>query len=357
MQRFTLTILGLEKDIWEVIEGKEKAKYNLVAIFFLISMLIALLGIYFTMLIVTGSDIVQTVIASLFLFFIYFNIFRFSIITIRRSFFKNDNDDLNTLAQKEKNNLAVKQNLIAKINAFKPTFGNSVRTVVYLILIQILVFGLVVCSNFKSIKNESQIIRDNILQDYIKSVSDFQLNSLNKLKQSLETINNKITTLESMNGEQSIYFDNLLVKKQLIEKEIIELTLSNKKDLDDKSVYFRNKIEHKYFPLKIILNPKYRHSILFFELLLIIVFLIPIRTMLSLKQDEKYNYATLSNDKFRGIVKFEHQKLELLFNEKIKKYNKNAELFSIWEDVPFNSIYKKKFAQRTPVSLDHLLNQ
>jgi hypothetical protein len=159
-----------------------------------------------------------------------------------------------------------------------------------------------------------------------------------------------------MNGEESIYFDNLLVKKKLIEKQIIELTLFNENELNEKNSYFKDKIQHQYFPLKIILNSKYRQSFLFFELLLIIVFFLPTRTMLSLKQNNSYQYAKLSNDKFRDVVLLEHQKLELVFNEKIKKYNKNAELFSIWEDVPFNTIYKKKSVKRTPVSLVQLIN-
>ena len=146
-----------------------------------------------------------------------------------------------------------------------------------------------------------------------------------------------------------------LKQQRLITEELKKCTIISEKVIPEKLSFFKNLIDNKFFPIKIIFNYKYQKDFVFFEFLLLSIFLIPVFIMVTLKHSENYKYAKLSNDKFRKKVRIEYEKLELYFNETIGKYDSNAKLNAVWEDAPFNTEFKNKPRKRTPVSILQLV--
>jgi len=355
LNKFTVAILGLEIDIWDQIDINEKSKFNSVSVFFGLSMFSALVGIYFSMLIVIGV-VYQAILITLFLFFIYFNVFRFSLVTIRRSFFTKSNENLiisEELTAPENNVLPSIKN---KLQNLKPSFGGIVRTVVYVILIQILVFGFVVLVNWSKIENDSVLIRERILSNYTNSIERNQVQLLERLNLSLCTINSKIEDLKSMNANSSDYYQNLIKQKGSLENEIFEFSQNSKAIMSQSVANFKDQIENNFFPIKIISDSNYHRSFLLFEIVFIILFFIPVRLLKKLKENSDFKYAELSNERFIQTVKLDYKHLEELFDKRIKKYNQSAELNSVWANAPFNTEYKLNPQKRTSISFSQFLN-
>lgn len=147
MDFLTVPILGIERDLWFEIKSSEKMRYNFIAIVLAGFALISLISMYYIGISIFGNRLTGIFIA-LFFTFLFYNIYRFAIISTSFVLGK-EKSNLQPELTDEKATVSFKQ----KLARFKPKFSFStiVKMVVMVILGCIVNFGWNIALNFSDV--------------------------------------------------------------------------------------------------------------------------------------------------------------------------------------------------------------
>jgi hypothetical protein len=345
---FTIWLLGLEAPIFDKIDNEERFKYNRVSYSFLLLIGIAAISIYkfFEMVV---SDILFSVLLTIIFSLVAFAMYRFSMITFRRSVYDPEPIQVNEWQASSIEKTVLKTKVFGSFLS-----SMSLRFLIFLPLSILIVFGF--CSYFEK-STIDQICREKYLFD-----KNEQINAVNdKYSKSKYTIDLKIVDLNT-----DIYrLKKLDDQTDLMNQKITAVNLLHQQKQSDSTQFTAEigRISNSNGPIPIYLMlvfDKFIHEALFWILLIVyLVFFIRVHFILySLKTDSRCTYSILSTRFYKEIISENYQQFlrekETHLNHQTNLFNKEKLLDTVWEDAPFCSEYKLKYQPKSMVPVVNL---
>ena len=322
---FTIWLLGLEKEIFQEINKPEKTKYNLVASIFILLFLIAIIAIFRFFELTIEAELTKNTII-LILCFVAFSMYRFSIITFRRSVFEisfHIDTNLNKIKATEKDSSlefvekSKEKNTRNKIGSF--FMAMFMRTLIFIPFSILIIFSVCTIINYKKINEDctkqSEILMENNELIIQKHFNSDQKRAYLKVQEIQNLLNDKIRSKSLTANNRFEKINQIFLIKESQKKD----TVNYKKELSELKIKYGK--PKKY--LLLIFN-SISKSVLFFILLILfnILFFLVHYELYSLKTDENYQYAQLSTKAYRELISKNYQVAMDEANSFVKKYKK-----------------------------------
>lgn len=365
----TLTLLGLEKDLWLNIPLDEQKKYIYVMLSYISFVVLSFLGSMYFVYLIYASWIVAF-FAGIFIAFIIASVVRFSLIILRRSIFDfQSNEQListkDQVITKSKWQLPkIKwRDFINKLNSIGNLQSNTkIRGLdILLKFIIISMMGILVTLPLACFFHLNTIEEINRQQAH-NYINNYEVELKSKFEKRITDINIEIDKIDK---ELEYYNDTNLQDGLYTDKknEISRLKIKIAEEQEDFNVNFANQLSrfkqqmiNRHF---VVLSFKSVIKLPGFYLALIIVaifLIIPHLLLYQLKKGDNYFYATMSTSFYRGIIDQEFKKTEQEgYTYLLNKYNYNPEQFKknvYWENPPYNTIPRKIFTPRSVVNYE-----
>jgi hypothetical protein len=365
----TITLLGLEKDLWLNVPIDEQKKYISVMYSYISFVVLALLGSMYFVYLIYASWIVAF-FAGIFIAFIIASVVRFSLIILRRSIFDFQTNWQEIPSKDERqpkskwkipninwrdfvNELKSVGNIQA--NTQIKGFDILLKFIIISMMGVLVIFPLACIFHFNRIEEINQLQANNYVNNYEADLKS-------KFKNKIDEINNEIGQIEK---ELEIYSDSKLQDGLYTDKknEISRLKIKITEEQEDFNVNFANQLSrfkqqiyNRHFVVlsfKTVLNlPGFYLSLILVTALLIIPHLLLYR----LKKGHNYFYATMSTSFYKGIIDQEYEKAEQEgYAYLLNKYDYNPVQFKknvYWENPPYNTIARKLFTPRSVINYE-----
>lgn len=354
---FTIWLLGLESSIFLKVDASEQNKYKRVAICFLLLMFVFILSVHKFFEAAFDYQIVVFIVTIVFSL-IAFAMYRFSLITYRRSVFDGKQQSQQVVIENpienQSNNATQHENRINKKAFISSMF---LRLIIFTPLSFVIVFG--ITSYFKAslIENicykKSQSIKTEEIQllqaNCLKSTNSIR-NRIKDLQIQIERLDKQDTKFESNYAskinEIQIYEDQILNNSNALNEEINKIELSSQKVHIFLILVFQEFLRGPFFWIV-------------FNLFTVFFYWLHYQLYV-LKVSTRYTYALLSTEAYKDIILANFKILQTERQMMLIKYNQleNSKQIAqdIWLDAPFCQHLKLSNPNYTKVPFIQLQN-
>jgi len=381
IENITITLFGLEEDIWEATEESERRTYGLVTNCFLIFFFLAIFSSVFLVYLIIGSiffAIPFGIIAAL----IIGSVVRFSLIIMRRSIFdveedlkqkknlvetdqnENPSESFKDIIKKRFLSFVVKIKSI-KINQIKsnqrvPGLATIIRIIIISMMGLLVLFPMTSLFHFSDVEKINEIKRN----EYI---SQFQKDLENSLQSRIAVIKRDIKSVEGDIEKNNLAFktDGLVQEKKLA---LVRL----KSQLDDEIKTFESQkavqlerfisdINEKYFLTLTFKSIVKMPLFLFCALTILLLLLIPHFILFSLQKKGGDTYSKRSTDHYKTIIDVEYERAikegyDHLYREwgyKPQGYGIEQGVYwaqnQFWSNPPYNTVPHHAFSEKKQI--------
>jgi len=381
IENITITLFGLEEDIWEATEESERRTYGLVTNCFLIFFFLAIFSSVFLVYLIIGSiffAIPFGIIAAL----IIGSVVQFSLIIMRRSIFdveedlkqkknlvetdqnENPSESFKDIIKKRFLSFVVKIKSI-KINQIKsnqrvPGLATIIRIIIISMMGLLVLFPLTSLFHFSDVEKINEIKRN----EYI---SQFQKDLQNSLQSRTAVIKRDIKSVEG-----DIEKNNLAFKTDGLvqEKKIALVRLKSQLDYEIKTFEsqravqlerFISDINEKYFLTLTFKSIVKMPLFLFCALTILLLLLIPHFILFSLQKKGGDTYSKRSTDHYKTIIDVEYERAikegyDHLYREwgyKPQGYGIEQGVYwaqnQFWSNPPYNTVPHHAFSEKKQI--------
>jgi hypothetical protein len=387
LDKLTILMLGLEKQLWDEVSQSEKRFYIRAVLYFLIFIFLATNSGIALFFFITSSILIAIPVGFV-LALVVGTIVRFSLVILRKSIFdpekiKQEKKDATAektsseIVENKKSNLnhvSVKENISSKIDKISsklkqlftkfskikfpksdtpiPVLTVIIRFSIIGVMGLLVLFPLACILHFQKIREINQSRRESCINQYIKDAEKSIEMKTAYLKLSIINTQNEIKEQKGLLKEKTAQL-NILNQQlnNIIDKHNQELQVNLKAYTED--------IQHRYFivhSFKAVTKLPY-----FFPTMLLIfwVLISPHLILQRLKTDKKFAYAEISTKYYKQIIEEkynENQKYILKFlNDKFQYTPQNGYETMIWENPPYNTKKSEHFKMRNKLSKDEFL--
>lgn len=367
----TITLFGLEKDLWEQTGETEQASYKTAMICFVLFYLLSVVSSVYLIYMITISWW-SAIPAGLLVSLIIGSVVRFSMIILRRSIFDQLQNKPAVAATPQQPAAAASTStskdwkaIFKKIkfkwpesNAKVPGFAGAIRLVIMTVMGLLVLFPLACFLHRGSIEPLNQEKREA----YIRQ---FEEDAQKSLATKVGLIQKEINAIEAdLVLNASIYQQDGLVKekkaaivrlKALLEEETKEHNESHQNQL----LHFKENIDGQYF-MAMSFKAVARMPLFLISLIAIgLLLFLPHLFLFRLKTQAGQTYAERSTDHYRHIIDTEYEKtttegyahLKKKFNYDPKGYSKHV----YWENPPYCTVPHQPFPPRVEVTKEAFL--
>ena len=394
MGNMTITLFGLEEDIWEATEDSEKSTYRLVTSCFIIFFLLAAISSVFLVYLIIDS-LIYAIPFGLLAALIIGSVVRFSLIIMRRSIFDDNinSKESNTLIKTfkvENQKKAEKSHLVKqlfkkpllifflKIKSIKfkwpksnrkvPGLAANIRILIISMMGLLVLFPLATLFHFSDLEEINQRKREEYL-------SQFEKNTEYSLKNRTTLIEREIKLIEDdLEKNKSIYLkDGLLKEKNLtltkLKSDLNKEVMNFEEERAAQINHFTDDISGKYF-LTLTFTAVIRKPFFFiFTFIIIALLLIPHLMLFRLQMKEGDTYSKRSTEHYKKIIDDEYLRTskegyDYLFRKwgyKPQGYGVGQGVFwaqnQFWSNPPYNTIPHQPFSEKKKIEKETFLKR
>lgn len=391
LQSLTISMFGLEKQLWDETPKSEQQFYVRAFLFFLFFWLLSIAsGI--TLLFLITSSIFLSIPLGLILSFVVGSIVRFSLVILRKSIFDSEKikpekkveivkkaeiveQDLTVENENIRTNEPINQRLLSyKIETFNnklkallakiseirflksdtpiPILTSIVRVSILSIVGFLILFPLVCLLHFNKIEELNQSKRESYIDQFIKDAQGSLEMKTAYLKKEIQKTQNEI------NQQGGLLKDKADQLKSL-NQQLSEIISIHNQEFEDNLNAFKDDIGNRYFIAHSFQSVTRFPFFLLASILIAWVLISPHFILHRLKTNKKYIYADLS-------TKYYQQKIEETYDEN-QNYiiNHLQEKFQysppvgyqtiVWENPPYCTQKSKPFNLRNKLNKDELI--
>lgn len=391
LQSLTISMFGLEKQLWDETPKSEQQLYVRAFLFFLFFWLLSIAsGI--TLLFLITSSIFLSIPLGLILSFVVGSIVRFSLVILRKSIFDSEKikpekkveivkkaeiveQDLTVENENIRTNEPINQRLLSsKIETFNnklkallakiseirflksdtpiPILTSIVRVSILSIVGFLILFPLVCLLHFNKIEELNQSKRESYIDQFIKDAQGSLEMKTAYLKKEIQKTQNEI------NQQGGLLKDKADQLKSL-NQQLSEIISIHNQEFEDNLNAFKDDIGNRYFIVHSFQSVTRFPFFLLVSILVAWVLIRPHFILYRLKTNKNFIYADLS-------TKFYQQKIEEAYNENqnyIIKYLQDEFQYTppvgyqtiVWENPPYCSQKSKHFNLRNKSNKDELI--
>ncbi len=393
LNSLTISMFGLEKQLWEETPKGEQKMYIWAFLFFVFFMILAITsGI--TLLYLITSSIFISIPFGLVLAFVIGSILRFSLVILRKSIF-----DLEKIKPEKKvekvekiekveivennlpegngttssNELLVQNNFANKINNINqkskrfltsftkikflkydspiPILTGIIRFSILTIIGLLVLFPLVCLLHFNKIKETNELKRDAYINQFIQDDQESLEMETAYLKATIKNTENEINQQNGLLKDKSAQLNKL-------NQQLSDVINKHNQDFESKLMAFREDISNRYF---IVHSFKAVTKFPFFIMAFILIALLlinPHLILFRLKTNKKFVYADLSTKYYKQRIEekyVDNQKQILRFLQDNFQYTPPiGHETIIWENPPYCTQKSQHFKLRNELDKDEL---
>jgi len=378
----TISVLGLEHNLWNKIEDTEKQVYNRVILHFLAYVVCTFIA-SFTLVFLISSSYFASIFFGLILGLILTTIIRFSLITLRRSIFdqkdiniqdieKTLNEEVSTKVIKDtkinSNNLFNRIKIL--FNNFKKSstkntkqifnFSLFIRIIIITVISLLIIFPLTTILNYNKVQEVNSNKREEIKQQYLINARRSKEKKLKSLHQYIQNIESQI---EQNTGNFQINSFKQIKQKELetLNKSLNNFEIENNNKTEIELQTLISNIDGKYFIITTFNDViHYPLFTIIFCLIFYLIFFAHYKLII-LTKSSIYSYSDQSTVYYKQIIEKEYSETQEYLTILLKdKYSYDAKPFidnSFWLNPPYCTEKRKFFKKRDIITkqafLDH----
>jgi hypothetical protein len=374
----TIGLLGLEQDIWNRTPATEKQRYFTVWIFFFLYVLASVVSGVVMMYMLT-SNWYWAFPLGIMLAFVLSNVFRFSLVILRRSVFDEQNPITQQKDQDTSVTTTVQEGFIGKFSNLFRVFlqfgkrkkktqgepgtldqmGSVIRFCILTILSLVVIFPLAGLLQWQNLKAVNQAKRDSYLQQIKNDLTESASLQSDLLKKTIDQEKMELDKIGLINKESMMYQQKLL-QIQKMEKEYAALQQTEQSEVDVWIAQKATKVEHQFF---IVHSFKYLFNTFLFwfsALLISGIIWIPHYILYVLKSG-KFEYTEHSTAFYKQIIESAYHETEV-FKKQIlmDKYGYDitiTDAVPYWKNQPYCTVRNNPYSDRSPMSTAEFMDQ
>jgi hypothetical protein len=391
LNSLTISMFGLEKQLWEETPKGEQKMYIWAFLFFVFFMILAITsGI--TLLYIITSSIFISIPFGLVLAFVVGSILRFSLVILRKSIFdiekikpekkvekvekveivENNLPEGNGIASS--NELLVQNNFATKIKNINqkskrvltsftkikflksdspiPMLTGIIRFSILTVIGLLVLFPLVCLLHFNKIKETNELKREAYINQFVQDDQESLEMETAYLKATINNTENEINQQNGLLKDKSTQLNKL-------NQQLSDVIIKHNQDFESKLMAFREDISNRYF---IVHSFKAVTQFPFFIMaFFLIAFLLisPHFILFRLKTNKKFVYADLSTKYYKQRIEekyVDNQKQILRFLQENFQYTPPIGYETIiWENPPYCTQKSQHFKLRNKLDKDELI--
>lgn len=365
MDKLVNYILGLEPDLWQTISDREKGRYRVLVLCFLVYASLSLVSSLFLGYMISSSLMVALAV-GLMLSFVAFNIVRFSLVILRRSVFPSI-PQLNPPTSAIEPTQVVIPNWKTKVSDgvnwikqrfnwrhFLPGLGGVIRMFILSIMCLLVVFPLTCLMNRQSVELICDAER-TVLLDNFKHQKDEQFRKqLEGYDQQLLILDNQLMEAEQKGIQNSGLASSMRQERGRLQSSKAQFMSEFEVSYNRLYTQYARKIEKQYFVVKCFSAA--RHFTIFPLVLLVIFGLVFYAhfVLIGLKNKNEFLYAERSTEYYRSRIEAHYQDKQAYLDQYLK--NQYPDLYptlhktKMYANPPYCNIKNQFFQVRTPIN-------
>ena len=369
LERLLFVLLGLEPTFWGSVDASERRWFRLLLIIFGINSLVLLIG-SITNMYLASSEWGWAIGAGLLLTYVFWNILRFSYLTIRIS-----PSEINQRIQQKAHITAgplsttgvqpidarpLWQKWKASLSQIHEFIGFG-RWLLYFfvgLMVMTLSFPISYFLVHSKANALNQEWRRQHLAEWEKSEQANFIRLMQPDQQHLKDLLLKRDSLHAVGFTSSDeYYREMLVKISEQENRIEQRSQEFYVKFKSQKLYLTKQWAHRFFILQLVAFVWQQPSTKAVLVVLSFLFLAPLFMLMHLKTGTSFRYFSESATHFREVILLDHQQTQAEINQILTvKYGqiKGDHWPSIWADEPFNTQYSQQYLPKTEVPISTL---
>lgn len=387
LHTLTISMFGLEKQLWEEVPQSEQCMYNSSLLYFLVFMILAIISGISLFFFITSS-IYIAIPLGIVLALVTGTIVRFSLVILRKSIFdpekiknqiidsnvENKKADLNENIVKSANQTSVQQNtpseidkpnqklkeLLSKITKTKlpksdtpiPVLTSIIRFTIMTVIGLLVLFPLACIIHFQKNENLNQSIREICISQFIKDAQESLEMKTAYLKATIKITQNEI-------NQQSGLLKDKTNQLNILNQQLTEIVNKHDKEFEINLMAYKQDVVNRYFIVQSFRAVTKYPFFLATVLLIILVLVAPHLILYKLKTDKKFVYAEISTKYYKQQIEEKYnqnQKYILKLLQENYQYTPQSGFEKmIWENPPYCTQKTQHFKSRIELTKDELL--
>lgn len=385
LDSLTISMLGLEKHLWDDVPKSEKLLYSSVLLCFMIFTLLALISGTTLFFFITSSIYIAIPLGFV-LSLVVGTIVRFSLVILRKSIFdvakvkkdkkeveKNtekivelENADSNVNQVSNQINMSSKiqdireksMNLFSQLSKFIksdtpiPILTGMIRFFIISVIGLLVLFPLACIFNFQKIEALNQSKRESCVNQFIKDNNEF-------LKMKTAYINAEIVKTENDIYQQKGLLKDKSAQLGLLNQKLKGIVNQHSQEFENNLTAYKEDIKSRYFIVQSFKAVIHFPNFLLTAMLITFLLLTSHLALHKLKTDKKFVYAEISTKYYKQIIEEKYndnQKYLLkILKDKFQYTPQEGYETMVWENPPYCTKKKAHFTLRNKLNKDEFL--
>jgi hypothetical protein len=379
LNKATIILLGLEREVWEGTPESEKSSYKGVALCFFGLNVLSLIATFFLGYLL-GFGWVTAVLFGGIASFILMSIVRFSLIILRRSVFDYENEraklDSKLITSTEKADTPSTSFIQSSLKALKtgifspfrslrtylkgsnsqnkiPGLAGFIRWSILSTVAMLIIFPLAAILHKSYVDRINDEQRTSYINGFLLDETARLNKSIGELKSEIEQIRQGIKTGRESLSSESQALNEARIK--MLEEKIEEVKSQSERNIET----VIQKLNGKYFLVYTLYAIRTKPGCYFSLVLVLGLILIPHWVLYRLKTNPNSYYSEKAVLKYRSIIDEEYQKtetegyarLKMAFGYEPGDFKKNIH----WKNTPYNTVPRVHFSKKVKLTKSEFL--